>query len=103
MRVPRAQEDLEARRVVRADRIAHARPRRQRGAPGADLRRRLEDARLEEGLEHIEIAEDRAERGIDQREALAGEIRPVAERLLDALELARELGALLLERRLVGR
>ena len=63
--------------------LAHARARLpKRLAPGAHLRRRVEDVRVAELGRRVEVAKDRREDRIDQAEARAGEEGAVTERAL---------------------
>src|SRR5690242_18295728 len=106
MRVLCPKERREAGRVVLGDGGAHAGACRESGPPCTDVWRRGEDAGVDDGLEHVEVTEDRAERSIDEGEGLAREIRasgrvaaePPA---LQPCELGSEVGAFVLERRFV--
>ena len=87
------QEGAEALRVVRPDRVLHARSRRERRAPGADFRDIGEHARFGDRVEDIEIPEDRRKDRIDQAEALASEMRAFTDGRFDANELRRNGGS----------
>ena len=63
--------------------MADAGPGRERRPPGPDLRSGGENAVIGETVEHVEIAEHRGEHRVHHAEPLAGEERPLAERLLD--------------------
>ena len=67
-----------------ADSAADARTLCQGRAPGAHLGRLVKDRKLDQRVEHVEIAEDRREHGIDETEVFAGEERARTQRLLDA-------------------
>ena len=74
-RIPPVQEVAQQHRIVGADGGAHRRPRRQRLSPARKLRFAGQYSKVGDAVEHIEIAEYRAEHRIDQREILAIEPR----------------------------
>ena len=92
----RREERAQALRVVDGDGVADAWAVGQARAPRANAKGGDEDAGVDERVEDVKVAEDRAEDGVDKGEALAGEPRR-DEGVLDGGELHCEGGALRFE------
>src|SRR5690242_5008 len=94
-------EVAQQRRIVRTYGRSDRRPCGQVLTPARDLRLVAQNPKVADLVEHVEIAEDRTEHGIDQREFLA--VEPWSdEARFQPLEALLELRGFGVERRLVG-
>src|SRR4029077_17127765 len=69
--IPPAEKTAKQRRIIGAHGRAHRWPRRKRLAPALKIWLACENSEVGDVIEHIEIAEHRAEHGINQRKVFA--------------------------------
>lgn len=85
-----AEKDAQSLAVVGQDGRLHARPLRERGSPGANAWDLRKDSRVGQRIEYVEVAKDRCECGIDERESLSRKERARTQLGFHASELLRE-------------